>query len=154
MNEFELNTSVVPEEELGPLEQLISKNFFELTSNRDKTAVINAVAESTGKSREWIKDVVINNHGKRGRNIQLSTIADVVQFPLDQLNIQIEHKDPLYCTITSNSSLLSIKAAGAAPKQFGIALTKLLEDPDFSPEKSLVIINNGNNGPLSDVAWV
>lgn len=137
-----------PENEVAALTELLRRDYFDLTANRDKTAVLDEVAAITGQTRQWIKDVVANNYGKRARKITDDRLAEIVGMEIDQLDVERLNSDPLVVKITERASGKSLYGASAA--NIGVGISKLLEIPDFDAKSAFILANNGHHGPLSD----
>lgn len=145
----ELILAEAPEVEKDALAELIRQDFFSKSSNREKTSIINSVAEALGKERQWIKDVVVNNVGKRGRRISDQRIAEIVGESVKDISIQRVSNDPIVGFVKKQNGGGEMLFASAA--NLGVGISKLLELPNFSARSAFVILNNGYHGPLSDI---
>jgi hypothetical protein len=132
------------------LEALKERDYFDISSNAKKTEIRNELAQQFAVDAVWIKDVVVNNYGKAGRKLPIERIIELLGLPGAAVEIQKISEDPAEGIATASASKRRIHYASAAPKEVGNGILKILGARAADPGlEGLVIINNGNDGPLA-----
>lgn len=132
------------------IDDLKSQSYFDLADNGAKTRIRNALAQKHNVAAVWIKDVVVNGYGKKGRRIEDSKVVDLFDSSQNITNIKKISEDPAEGYVSFTGARDAVYFASAAPAQVGTGIMKALAAIKKGSPNGLVIINNGNDGPLSD----
>jgi len=141
-----MSTEVNLEEKI--ISDLKRENYFSITDNGVKTKIRNKLSIKYKVAAVWIKDVVINGYGKYGRKVSYEKIAEILGSPENDFEVIKTSEDPAEGTAKVKSIIIYF--ASSAPNQVGIGLWKILNSIVANNHKGLLIVNNGNDGPLAD----
>ena len=132
------------------IQALKDQSYFSIRDNGAKTKIRAELAEQFKVDAVWIKDVVINGYGKEGRRIEDSKIIEILGSDAASVGILKTSEDPAEGTATFTEPPATISFVSSAPGQVGIGLMKVMNAIKTGGSSGLVIVNNGNDGPLSD----
>jgi energy-coupling factor transporter ATP-binding protein EcfA2 len=128
---------------------LKTQSYFDLADNGAKTRIRNALALKYEVDAVWIKDVVINGYGKQGRRIENSKVAEIFAVPEKINSIRKLSEDPAEGYVSFENIAGEVYFVSSAPTQVGTGLMKAMNAMKSGAIRGLVIINNGNDGPLN-----
>jgi hypothetical protein len=134
------------------IRELRDLKYFSIKDNSAKTKIRDELAKKHNVESVWIKDVVINGLGKEGRRIEEDKIKNALGLaPECVRQIDKEKDDPAEGLVHTQSPDTTIYYVSSAPGQAGIGLFKALNAlKSPSVDYAVVIINNGNEGPIAD----
>ena len=132
------------------IEDLKKEGYFSIKDNSAKTKIRTKLAAIYGVEPVWIKDVVTNGYGKEGRRIDDSKIIAILGSDASNISISKTNEDPAEGIATVIKPPEKFYFVSSAPGQVGIGLMKVKDAIKKHDCKGLIIINNGNDGPLSD----
>jgi energy-coupling factor transporter ATP-binding protein EcfA2 len=132
------------------IEDLKKEGYFSIRDNSAKTKIRTKLATIYGVEPVWIKDVVTNGYGKEGRRIDDSKIIAILGSDASNISISKTNEDPAEGIATVINPPGKFYFVSSAPGQAGIGLMKIKDAIKKHDFKGLIIINNGNDGPLSD----
>jgi hypothetical protein len=135
------------------IDDLKSQDYFSVKDNGTKTRIRAQLAEKYKVEAVWIKDVVINGYGKEGRRIEDSKIVDIFGSNMGNVSIFKTSEDPAEGTATFEDLPASVFFVSSAPGQVGIGLMKIMNALKKGNCSGLIIVNNGNEGPLPDIEF-
>ena len=132
------------------IEDLKKQSYFSIKDNGVKTRIRTELAEKYHVETVWIKDVVINGYGKEGRRIEDSKIIEILGSSAGNVSIIKTSEDPAEGTATFKDPPATVFFVSSAPGQAGIGLMKIMNAIKAGGNSGLLIVNNGNDGPLPD----
>jgi hypothetical protein len=130
------------------IEDLKEQAYFSIKDNGAKTRIRTELAEKHKVDAVWIKDVVINGYGKEGRRIEDSKILEIFGSGVGNVSILKTSEDPAEGTATFTEPPATVFFVSSAPGQVGIGLMKIMNALKAGGCSGLIIVNNGNEGPL------
>ena len=141
--------------ELAPriIADLKTHSYFDLTDNGAKTRIRNTLAQKYNVEAVWIKDVVSNGYGKQGRRIDDDKVAEIFDTPEKVVSVRKLKEDPAEGYVSFENKSDEVYFVSSAPAQVGTGIMKALNVMKAGSSKGLVIINNGNDGPLSNTEF-
>ena len=129
---------------------LKKQGYFLIADNGAKTKIRTDLAAKYEVDPVWIKDVVINGYGKEGRRIDDNKIIEILGSGAENISILKTSEDPAEGTATFKDPQATVFFVSSAPGQVGIGLMKIMNAVKAGGSSGLIIVNNGNDGPLSD----
>jgi energy-coupling factor transporter ATP-binding protein EcfA2 len=139
-----------PDNQALIIEDLKKQSYFSIKDNGAKTRIRAELAEKYNVEAVWIKDVVINGYGKEGRRIDDNKIIEILGSSVANVGIMKTSEDPAEGTATFKEPAASVYFVSSAPGQVGIGLMKIMSATNGGGSSGLIIVNNGNDGPLAD----
>lgn len=135
------------------IEDLLKKQYFQIKDNSEKTAIRDELAKKYKVKQVWIKDVVINGYGKEGRKIDNHKILDLISADPGSSVVTKVSEDPAEGFVLNKETSEKIYFVSSAPGQEGIGLLKLRKKMKEIKGMGLLVLNNGNEGPISDAVF-
>jgi hypothetical protein len=135
------------------ISELIKTKYFSLKDNSEKTKIRAQLAKDYKVDQVWIKDVVINGYGKEGRRISNERVLEILSADPSNTLITKTSEDPAEGLATFKNSPEKIYFVSSAPGQEGVGIVKLQKKRKETNSKGLLILNNGNEGPISDARF-
>ena len=135
------------------ISELIKTKYFSFKDNSEKTKIRAQLAKDYKVDQVWIKDVVINGYGKEGRRISNERVLEILSADPSNTLITKTSEDPAEGLATFKNSPEKIYFVSSAPGQEGVGIVKLQKKRKETNSKGLLILNNGNEGPISDARF-
>jgi len=135
------------------IRELLKKKYFSLKDNSEKTKIRAQLSKEYEVDQVWIKDVVINGYGKEGRRISNEKVMEILSADPSNAIITKTSEDPAEGLATFGNPSEKIYFVSSAPGQEGVGIVKIQKKRKETNSKGLLILNNGNEGPISDVRF-